>query len=153
MKYLKLFNSTTEYDTFKNGEEYILPNVSYVANDKVVMFTPAPKEDIVFSYNACDSSGWGEVTWVPMEYTVPQGTTFAEWIEMTDEFGNKYATHFPCGCDDNWVINTDGYMMSGYAPNCIGMGSLYLLNADGSLVKGTDVIEARHYELDIPNLD
>lgn len=40
MKYLKKFNTTTEYDQFKSGSEFVLPNVSYVENSDVVMYGP-----------------------------------------------------------------------------------------------------------------
>ena len=88
MKYIKLFNTTTEYNSFKDGDSYILPNVSHIVNDNVVMFSPARKADITFSYDIGESDGWGmNVTWVPYEFTVPAGTTFGEAIEMMDENG------------------------------------------------------------------
>ena len=40
MKYIKLFNTTTEYDQFKVGSDYILPNVSYMASEDKVSFDP-----------------------------------------------------------------------------------------------------------------
>ena len=37
MKYLKKFEVASEYDAYKNGSDYVLPNVSYiVADDKVI---------------------------------------------------------------------------------------------------------------------
>ena len=40
MKYIKLFQETSEYETFKNSVDFILPNVSYAVNAKSVFFTP-----------------------------------------------------------------------------------------------------------------
>ena len=40
MKYLKYFTNASDYQTFKESEEYILPNVSYVENSDVVMYDP-----------------------------------------------------------------------------------------------------------------
>lgn len=53
MKHLKLFKTATEYDQFKSGSEFILPNVSYVLETGEVGFDPyippVPKAgDIVF---------------------------------------------------------------------------------------------------------
>ena len=86
MKYLKLFNSTTEYDTFKNSEQYILPNVSYVINNNSVIFTPSPKEDvpseITFTYYAPPVGGFVDTGDFTEEITVPAGTTFLELSNM-----------------------------------------------------------------------
>ena len=30
MKHLKLFENTNQYESYKNGSDYVLPNVSYV---------------------------------------------------------------------------------------------------------------------------
>ena len=35
MKYLKYFNNTSEYNTFVESEEYILPNLSLISTDVV----------------------------------------------------------------------------------------------------------------------
>lgn len=38
MKHLKKFNTTIEYDQFKSGSEFVLPNVSFVVENDGVMF-------------------------------------------------------------------------------------------------------------------
>ena len=43
MKHLKKFNTTTEYDQFKAGDQYILPNVSFVVESGVA-FNPTEVE-------------------------------------------------------------------------------------------------------------
>jgi hypothetical protein len=53
MKYIKKFDTITEYDQFKSGSEFVLPNVSFVVENKSVEFEPyippVPKAgDIVF---------------------------------------------------------------------------------------------------------
>jgi hypothetical protein len=40
MKYLKYLQTTNEFESFKNSEDYILPNVSYVVETKGVSFEP-----------------------------------------------------------------------------------------------------------------
>jgi hypothetical protein len=38
VKHLKKFNTATEYDQFKSGSDYILPNVSYILGSEKVEF-------------------------------------------------------------------------------------------------------------------
>lgn len=40
MKYLKYLQTTNDFESFKNSENYILPNVSYVVETKGVSFEP-----------------------------------------------------------------------------------------------------------------
>ena len=39
-KYLTLFQSNTQYEEYKNGEKYLLPNVSFVLNGEITHFNP-----------------------------------------------------------------------------------------------------------------
>lgn len=39
-KYLKLFQNVSDYETYKNGEEFLLPNVSFIVNEETVHFNP-----------------------------------------------------------------------------------------------------------------
>lgn len=43
MKYLKRFNKTSDYETFKSGEEYVTPNVTYISEIKGFRFNPKIK--------------------------------------------------------------------------------------------------------------
>lgn len=40
MKYLKYFEESSAYETYKNGSGYVLPNVSYVEESKGISFDP-----------------------------------------------------------------------------------------------------------------
>jgi hypothetical protein len=40
MKYLKYFEEASAYEAYKNGSNFILPNVSYVERSKNVTFSP-----------------------------------------------------------------------------------------------------------------
>lgn len=53
MEYLKLFETTTQYDNYLNGVMH-LPNVSYNEDTKKVMFNPKPKR--ILKYNATDDN-------------------------------------------------------------------------------------------------
>ena len=53
MKYLKYFETEAAYEAYKNGSEFVLPNVSFVVENTGVAFNPyvapVPKAgDIVF---------------------------------------------------------------------------------------------------------
>ena len=59
MKYLKYFEQASDYEAYKNGSNFITPNVSYVENSDVVMYNPytAPASSIVVcTYNVTDIS-------------------------------------------------------------------------------------------------
>jgi hypothetical protein len=43
MKYIKRFNKTSDYETFKSGEDYITPNVTYISEIKGFRFNPKTK--------------------------------------------------------------------------------------------------------------
>jgi hypothetical protein len=40
MKYLRKFETKAEYIAYKNSEDFIKPNVTYVASNRKVFFTP-----------------------------------------------------------------------------------------------------------------
>lgn len=47
MKYLKLFNQHTDYETFKASQDYIEPNVSYCISEDEVHYNPVtPTEEV-----------------------------------------------------------------------------------------------------------
>ena len=73
MKYLKKFNETNEYDSFKSSDAYILPNVSFVVNANTVMFSPAAKQlSVVY------------IDEIPYEFE--EGMTWGDWINAQDWF-------------------------------------------------------------------
>lgn len=87
MKYLKYFNNASEYNAFVESEEYILPNVSHIVSGDSVEYNPILPTYVTFSFDQL--TGWGNITEV-IEFTVPAGTTFAEWMEMSDDFNGAY---------------------------------------------------------------
>ena len=52
MKYLKYFETEAEYTAYKNGSDYVLPNVSSIVETGEVAFSPKPQEpvNVVISY-------------------------------------------------------------------------------------------------------
>ena len=55
MKHLKLFNQASEYQTFKESEEFVLPNVSHITNQRQTLYHELKKEKpivLTAKYNA-----------------------------------------------------------------------------------------------------
>lgn len=46
MKYLKSFIDTSAYEMYKNGDKFILPNVSWVKNSMIVYYNPTSNEPV-----------------------------------------------------------------------------------------------------------
>ena len=55
-KYLKLFETHTEYQTYINGTDKILPNVSYCEDNNEVHYNPWTDPKLVCKYNITDIS-------------------------------------------------------------------------------------------------
>ena len=52
MKYLKYFETEAGYTSFKNGSDYVLPNVSYVVETKGIGYAPKKAFKLQAKYNA-----------------------------------------------------------------------------------------------------
>lgn len=83
MKYLKHFNLESEYDLFKNGTEYMLPNVSYAKDTNKVFFGPKieitiPSNDPVF-----DADG-NFVPWAKIQHINGKLYTPQEWEDSVN---------------------------------------------------------------------
>jgi hypothetical protein len=77
MKYLKYFEEASAYEAYKNGSDFILPNVSYVADTKDVKFNP----------NAA-SANLIEFTVEGTPYQAEEGMTWEEFVESSYNDGN-----------------------------------------------------------------
>lgn len=59
MKYLKYFKTEAEYNAYRESEDFILPNVSYVVDTRSVSYEPkaaAASPNLVCTYNVTDIS-------------------------------------------------------------------------------------------------
>ena len=52
MKYLKKFNTHSDYETFTGSTDFILPNVSYCVNEDEVHFSPIESYDPILKFTA-----------------------------------------------------------------------------------------------------
>ena len=55
-KYIKLFNTHSEYETYINGSDKILPNVSYCEDNDEVHFNPWSDPRLIAKFNVEDVS-------------------------------------------------------------------------------------------------
>lgn len=62
MKYLKYFEQASAYEAYKNGSDYVLPNVSYIVENKGVLYEPY-----------VESTG----SYVAVDLGLPSGTKWA----------------------------------------------------------------------------
>ena len=56
MKYLKQFANQSDYQTFKDSEDYVLPNVSYVVETNGVSYEPLKAFKLQAKYNATEEN-------------------------------------------------------------------------------------------------
>ena len=54
MKHLKLFSTDAAYQTFKDSEDYILPNVSYIEENRYVKFNANVESAQIYNMNSFD---------------------------------------------------------------------------------------------------
>lgn len=81
MKYLKCFEQASAYEAYKNGSDYVLPNVSYIVETNDVSFEPYVQKDMSnyltiealedgltakLSINTCEYCVDGDDNWKPL---------------------------------------------------------------------------------------
>lgn len=65
MKYLKLFDQSSEYNSFKESNDFVLPNVSFVKGDNTVLYKTFLRPEVIKYHFE-----------VPMQHGMPEeGTT------------------------------------------------------------------------------
>ena len=100
MKYLKYFEQASAYEAYKNGSDYVLPNVSFVVETKGVSYEPkieVGKYKIgVFSKK--DISG---LTYNKVDLGLPSGTLWADrnvGATSPEDYGAAFAWGDTEGC-------------------------------------------------------
>ena len=92
-KYLKLFDTHSEYETFKQTEDFILPNVSHCITENHVHYNPVlPFEEQYLTFDILTD---GTITWKQMRYgsntiyaSLDNGNTWQTLISDGDEEEN-----------------------------------------------------------------
>ena len=94
MKYLKKFDTNTEYTTFTESDKYVLPNVSYIVASDTVMYGILKTEEgdyKVFMVSRKDISG---LTYNEVDLGLPSGSKWADrnvGAKTVDDYGTYFA--------------------------------------------------------------
>lgn len=94
MKHLKLFNDTASYETWKNSEDYVLPNVSYTEDGNLYYnaYVAPASPNIVVTYNVPDGDYLGRQ--VCGNYAGNNITTMiVDGVEMDFEYSGVFETY------------------------------------------------------------
>lgn len=135
MKHLKLFNDTVSYEAYKNGSDYVLPNVSYIEETKGVSYDPyvdltanyltiealednltvvlKKNKTTIYNYEYCvDGDGnWKKVTYNNPVESINTGHTLSFRGELIPE--NRYSYGYGIGAFTvNKNFNLKGNCMS-----------------------------------------
>ena len=73
MKYLKKFEVASEYDAFKNGKDYVLPNVSWIAASNTVMYGILKTEEGDYKTFLCTKKNISGLTYNMVDLGLPSG--------------------------------------------------------------------------------
>ena len=68
-KYIKLFNTHSEYETYINGSDKILPNVSYCEDNDEVHFNPVPEPIVIAKYNVTSTSSATKICYTTSSFS------------------------------------------------------------------------------------
>jgi hypothetical protein len=101
MKYIKLFETHNEYETYINGQDVLLPNVSYCEDNNEVHYNPyVPPQPIapvgkvqVFANPQCTeyADGQSDTVWVRLN----QGFGFGEETRWTGNSNQQLDIYTP----------------------------------------------------------
>ena len=89
MKYLKYFEQASAYEAYKNGSDFITPNVSYIEESNSIEFNPYVIEKNIIHFVLNDINCEAE-----------EGMTFKEWI-FSDYFDINNSYNLYCGYSNN----------------------------------------------------
>ena len=110
MKYLKYFEQASAYDAYKNGSDFVLPNISYIEESNSVEFNPYVIEKNIIHFVLNNINCEAE-----------EGMTFKEWI-----FSDYFDINNPYHLDDGYSDNIRDYITE------YGSTNIQLLSAAGA---------------------
>ena len=94
MKYLKKFNESSEYDAYKNSEDYILPNVSYIVASDTVMYGISKTEEGDYKVILISRKDISGLTYNAVDLGLPSGRLWADrnvGAKSVDDYGTYFA--------------------------------------------------------------
>lgn len=116
MKYLKYFEEASAYEAYKNGSDYVLPNVSFIEDVAVVMFNPnaKPTNLIEFTIDSVPYQAEEGMTWldfVNSEYSNDDFYTDTNEGNFIVKYqGNRFKSSTKeWQCSDSVIIANEAY--------------------------------------------
>ena len=87
MKYIKLFKSHSDYETFKQSEDFVTPNVSYCVAENEVHYNPLANADKYLTFEALKDGTFKFSN--PINYSIDNGIT---WNELASDTNSPTVT-------------------------------------------------------------
>lgn len=115
MKYLKLFNQHTDYETFKASQDYIEPNVSYCISEDEVHYnpvTPVPTEEVATDLQYAFENNYDEPTNLITFTTAEKNYLIQYFNEHVTYTGRLNITDVINNGDASVALLGDGYQVS-----------------------------------------
>ena len=94
MKYLKLFKEESQFDSYKNSEDFVLPNVSYVIDTGSVKYIIAKTEEGKYKVILASKKDISGLTYNAVDLGLPSGRLWADrnvGATSTDDYGTYFA--------------------------------------------------------------
>ena len=89
MKHLKLFQTEAEYTAYKNGNDFVTPNVSYIVDSTNTFYNPIKLITFTVenvSYQAIEGMTWED--WVNSSYNTNNYINAGTYIGKDNEYGS-----------------------------------------------------------------
>ena len=103
-KYLKLFDTHTEYQTYINGQDKVLPNVSYCEDNNDVHYNPWTDPRLIATFNVTSTSSATNIMFsnatndfseIEIDGVVQSGVVSSYTFDTTGEHTVKYSLADP----------------------------------------------------------
>lgn len=147
MKYLKLFETDAEYQTFKQTDEFIKPNVSHCVQENEVHYNKLSwaNEYLTFDILSPGTIVWKTQTSASSARTISYSINGGEWNEITSSY-NGESFNVNVGDKVRFKGNNTAYNLSpGNSQSNLFSASTSSFNIEGnimSLISGDSFIDA-----------
>ena len=114
MKYLKQFETEAAYVSYKDGNEFITPNVSWIKESDVIKYNSIKLITFIIenlSYQAEEGMTWGE--WVNSSYNTDNYINAGTYIGKDNEYGSIKKSNIVVLPTDVIVVDTYDWIIGG----------------------------------------
>lgn len=123
MKYLKKFNQASEYEVFKESEDYITPNVSYIVASDTVMYGISKIEEGKYKVIMLSKKDVSGLTYNEVDLGLPSGCKWADrnvGAKSVDDYGTYFAWGETSGLTYDGVKNVTAEQLCSMLQPLIG---------------------------------